>query len=145
LLPLCAHLLNMSRAALPTVGVIQGEDWDKIFLALSANPTYPDGDFSTWTATGQVRDKRADKGGVVLAEIIFSLAYVPDELKTYFYPKIISTATRSIPITKYQGIEGTIPSDSNCWIYDIEISNGTEVVKLAPGYMYIIGEANRSE
>lgn len=135
----------MSRAALPTVGVIQGETWDKIYLALSANPTYPTGDFSAWTATGQVRDKRADKGGVILAEIVFSVVYDPDGLKTYFYPVIVSTATKTIPITKYQGIEGTIPSDSNCFVYDIEISNGTEVVKLAPGYLYVIGEANRDE
>ena len=132
------------RATLPTVGVIQGETWDKIYLALSANPTYPTGDFTDWTATGQIRDKRVDNGGVLLAEFIFTNLYDPDELKTYFYPAIPWEVTAGdLPITKYKGAGN--PSDSNCLIYDIEISNGSDVVKLAPGYLYVIGEANRNE
>ena len=136
------------RATLPTVGLIQGETWDKIFLSLSANPTYPTGDFTTWTATGQIRDKRADRGGIVLAEFTFlSPFYDSDSLKTYFYPVIIAADGQSIPITKYQGINqnGLTPNDKSCWIYDIEISKETDVVKLAPGYIYVIGEANRDE
>jgi hypothetical protein len=132
----------MSRATLPTVGVIQGETWDKIYLTLSANPTYPTGDFTGWTATGQVRDKRVDNGGVLLAEFVFTSLYDPEELKTYFYPLIPSEITASdLPITKYKGTGN--PSDSNCWIYDIEIEKDGAVVKLAPGYLYVIGEANR--
>ena len=134
----------MTRSALPTVGVIQGETWDKIYITASANPTYPTGDFTSWTATGQVRDKRADKGGVLLAEFTFTSLYDSEELKTYFYPVLSADDTGyNLPMTKYQGV-GT-PSDSNCFVYDIEVTNGSEVVKLAPGYLYVIGEANRDE
>lgn len=133
----------MGRSTLPTIGVVQGESWDKIYLVLSANPTYPTGDFSTWTATGQIWSKRVDKGGELLGEMEFSKIYDPETLKTFFYPTIVPAVSRALPISKYQGMEGTKASDSNCWIYDIEIEKDGAVVKLAPGYLYVIGEANR--
>ena len=131
----------MTRASYPTVGVIQGETWDKLGITVTANPTYPTGDFTSWTATGQVRDKRADKGGVLLAEFTFTSLYDSEELKTDFYPVLSAEDTAILPITKYQGTGAA--ADSNCYIYDIELTNGSEVVKLAPGYLYVIGEANR--
>lgn len=131
------------RATLPTVGVIQGETWDKIYLTLSANPTYPTGDFTSWTAAGQIWDKRVDKGGILLGVFEFTKVYDSENPKTIFYPTIVATVTEALPISKYQGLDGTTPSDSNCWVYDIEIEKDGAVVKLAPGYLYVIGEANR--
>jgi len=134
----------MACTAYPIICVIQGETWQKQIVSLGANETYPTGDFTDWVASGQIRDARADKGGIVLAEFTFPTPmYDSEELKTVFLPTLDYGATKLLPITKYQGT-GTA-SDKNCLIYDLEFSFNGIVKKLAPGYVQVIGEANRNE
>jgi hypothetical protein len=73
---------------------------------------------------GQIRDKYAQDGGVLLASFSFTATYDEDTDKTFVTPKIEATETAEIPYTKFQGIGE--PTARNCHVYDIEYEeNGT--------------------
>ena len=134
----------MTCSTYPTICVVQGETWQKLVVSLGANETYPDGDFTDWVGSGQIRNGRSDKGGELLAEFTFpSPLYDSENLKTIFMPTLDAETTKDLPITKYQGAGD--PSDKSALIYDLEFSFNGLVKKLAPGYVRVIGEANRDE
>ena len=134
----------MTCSTYPTICVVQGETWQKLVVSLGANDTYPDGDFTDWVGSGQIRDARIDKGGVLVAEFSFPTPlYNSNDLSTIFLPTLSHTITSELAITKYQGT-GTA-SDRNCLIYDLEFSFNGLIKKIAPGYLWVIGEANRDE
>ena len=105
---------------------------------------YP-GDISAWDIRGMVRRNYADNSGQLLAEFEFD-AMVYDAV----------TELTSIPVSIPADITETIPAppksksdrdafvpSSNCWVYDIEIINTDEVIRILYGNVLVSKEVTR--
>ena len=99
------------------LAITQGKTYQFSFLIPS--------DLTAGEWRGQIRDKYAQDGGVLLASFSFTATYdPPPENKTLVIVKLEATETAEIPYTKYQGIGE--PTVRNCHVYDLEYEeNGT--------------------
>lgn len=123
----------MTRAAYPTIGIVQGESW--------TSPTFIfPGDLSDWEPRGQIRSKLLEKSGTLLAEFTFeTLTYDAEADETSVTATLTPAQTSALKITRYQG-SGEL-SKSNVYYYDIELESADGVVvKLAPGAVFVVGE-----
>lgn len=85
------------------------------------------GNYSGYTAKGEIRDNYLHAAGVVLATFGFgTLVYNATDDKTDIPLILTYTQTALLPVTKYQGTGS--PSVNNALVYDIELTDTVEVV-----------------
>ena len=102
--------------------------------------TYP-GDFSTGVFRGTIRDDQASYGGVSLADFTFlPPSYDGVEDETTVVATLSDTDTASIFPTRFE--TGDTPSINNCYVYDIELFDGSSVLPIINlSYVQVNGEA----
>lgn len=98
-------------------------DGEKLNLAITQGKTYQFSfkiptDLTAGEWRGQIRDKYAQDGGILLASFSFTATYDSIENKTLVVAKLEATETATIPYTKYQGVGE--PTVRNCHVYDLE-------------------------
>ena len=110
-------------------------------LAITQGKTYRfsfriPGDRTIGEWRGQIRNKYAQSGGVLLASFSFSVTYQLTDDKTLVVVKLEATETATIPFTKFQGVGE--PTIRNCYVYDLEYEeNGTVLPDLPYGLVQI--------
>ncbi len=116
-----------------------------------------EGDFTTWTPRGQIRDRYVDDGGVIKAAFTFpplalGQATLPNggsATGTLIRPQLANVQSSALDwlISKMSkrsnSKEQAIPG-RNVWVYDIELQSPTgEVVRVVEGYIEVVPEVTR--
>ncbi len=131
----------MSRESYPNLvgdlAVVKGETYRKL---IETNSISFDGNLTTATLRGQIRDNYVDAGGTLLGSFAFEDSVYDAELdKTFIKPYLTEFATINLPSTnKYR--EGVEPNIKTTLVYDIELFIDDEIIKYAPGFVQVIGE-----
>lgn len=114
---------------------------EKLNLAITQGKTYQISfkiptDLTAGEWRGQIRDKYAQDGGILLASFSFTTTYDSIENKTLVVAKIEANDTATIPYTKYQG--NGEPTVRNCYVYDLEYEeNGTVPPDYPSGFVQV--------
>lgn len=116
--------------------IIQGEDWN---LEKHTGIAFPNGNWTLWTPSGQVRTDIKGVSNQLLATFDWlDPLWDEDNDRTIFYPILSSATTSTMLPTKYQG-SGSL-SSKNAYPYDIEIGLNGIIKKGSYAFVQVIGE-----
>jgi hypothetical protein len=143
------HLTNIDNAP-NRYAIEQGTTFNWLTLVL-------DGDFTTWTPRGQIRDRYADDGGVIKAAFSFPIlvmgsATLPaggTATGTIIRPQLTANQSAMLDwlaakMTKRANNKEQAIPGRNVWVYDIELQSVSgEVIRVVEGYVEIVPEVTR--
>jgi hypothetical protein len=118
-------------------------DWLTLF--------YKDQDITSWSPSGEIRNKYAYQGGVVLANFSFDpLLYgsVTEGGETFtatiIHPYLSATDTLSLPITLSRTSSDRVIVGRNAFVYDLKLeSPNGEVIMVAKGLIEVMPDVTR--
>lgn len=131
----------MARESYPDLiddlAIIKGETYRKL---IENSSILFDGDLTTATLSGQIRNNYVDNAGQLVGTFSFETStYNQQTNKTLIKPYLTEFATINLPSTpKYS--TGRQPSIKTNLVYDIELVHNGRVIKYSPGFVQVIGE-----